>query len=153
MTPFEQGYTDTLLKLGATDDPEQRIRNVRRGSTSSERMGSKLRNVGYPVGLLSGAGALVAPRFIKNPELKLLARGLGALGAVGGIGAGMLGEQGMRVGRGYGLAADRARARQSGMSEDEIAQIGANMSEGWDYSPSAYRSAENYLRGEDWVIR
>jgi len=104
-------------------DPDQ----VMQRGEELEAMGRKMRNVGYLAAAGLAAGSLI-------PESRALKWGLRG-GALLGAGVGMLGEQGMRSGKGYQAAAHAAR----GTPKKEWV-------EGLDYSPTAFAEADRAIK-------
>jgi hypothetical protein len=104
-------------------DPDQ----VMQRGEELEAMGRKMRNIGYLAAASLAAGSLI-------PESRALKWGLRG-GALLGAGLGVLGEQGMRSGKGYQAAAHAAR----GTPKKEWV-------EGLDYSPTAFAEADRAIK-------
>jgi len=116
-----------LQKAAGAPTPEQ----VRHAGEEHERMGKKMRNVGY-----GSAAALLAGSFIPAVRNRNWARRLARGGAAVAGAGGYLGEGGIRSGKGYQRAADVASGKAKAPKDEEYMSI----------SPSAYREASQALQ-------
>ena len=116
-----------LQKAAGAPTPEQ----VHHAGEEHERMGKKMRNVGY-----GSAAALLAGSFIPAVRNRNWARRLARGGAAVAGAGGYLGEGGIRSGKGYQRAADVASGKAKAPKDEEYMSI----------SPSAYREASQALQ-------